>query len=109
MEDSLIDAAFAYAHLAEPDMQAGTIATGAFSQAMAKYHAARPGAVLWGFHKDQVNTRITITDAQGIVVFDTRGGSGGAGSFEMERRCRTLRGEYGARSSAGPPKTLKAR
>ena len=104
MEDSLIDAAFAYAQLAEPDMQAGTIATGAFSQAMAKYHAARPGAVLWGFHKDQVNTRITITDAQGIVVFDTRGEAVGQDHSKWNDVVRTLRGEYGARSSALDPK-----
>jgi two-component system sensor histidine kinase CreC len=103
MEDSLVDAAYAYAQLAEPDMKAGAIATGGFSQAMAKYQTAKPGAVLWGFRKDQVDTRITITNAKGIVVFDSRGQAVGQDHSKWNDVYRTLRGEYGARSSALDP------
>jgi two-component system, OmpR family, sensor histidine kinase CreC len=104
MEDSLIDAAFAYAQLAQPDMKNGTIATGGFAQAMKAYQTARPGAVLWGFPKDQVDTRITIVNAQGIVVFDTRGEAVGQDFSRWNDVVRTLRGEYGARSSVEDPK-----
>jgi two-component system, OmpR family, sensor histidine kinase CreC len=104
MEDSLIDAAFAYAQLAEPDMKAGTIATGGFAQAMAAYQKVRPGAVLWGFPKDQVDTRITIVNTGGIVVFDTRGEALGQDFSRWNDVVRTLRGEYGARSSVEDPK-----
>ena len=104
MEDSLIDAAFAYAQLAEPDMKNGTIATGGFAQAMTAYQKARPGAVLWGFPKDQVDTRITIVNAQGAVVFDTRGEAVGQDFSRWNDVVRTLRGEYGARSSVEDPK-----
>lgn len=104
MEDSLIDAAFAYAQLAEPDMKNGTIATGGFAQAMKAYQKARPGAVLWGFPKDQVDTRITIVNAQGTVVFDTRGEALGQDFSRWNDVVRTLRGEYGARSSVEDPK-----
>jgi two-component system, OmpR family, sensor histidine kinase CreC len=104
MEDSLIDAAFAYAQLAEPDMKAGTIATGGFAKAMAAYQQARPGAVLWGFPKNQIDTRITIVDATGRVVFDTRGEAVGQDHSRWNDVIRTLRGEYGARSSVEDPK-----
>ena len=104
MEDSLIDAAFAYAQLAEPDMKNGTIATGGFAQAMKAYQKARPGAVLWGFPKDQVDTRITIVNVQGTVVFDTRGEALGQDFSRWNDVVRTLRGEYGARSSVEDPK-----
>lgn len=104
MEDSLIDAAFAYAQLAAPDMKAGTIATGGFAQAMAAYQQVMPGAVLWGFPKNQVDTRITIVNAQGLVVFDTRGEAVGQDYSRWNDVLRTLRGEYGARSSVEDPK-----
>lgn len=103
MEDSLVDAAYAYAQLAEPDMKAGVIASGGFAQAMAAYRAAKPGAVLWGFRKDQVDTRITITDARGFVVFDTLGLAVGQDHSRWNDVFKTLRGEYGARSSVEDP------
>ena len=36
MEDSLIDAAYAFSELAAPDMRRGTIASGEFAKAMAQ-------------------------------------------------------------------------
>jgi two-component system, OmpR family, sensor histidine kinase CreC len=108
MEDSLIDAAFAYAQLAEPDMQAGRMASGAFAQAMAKYQTAKPGAELWGFRKDRVDTRITIADAHGRVVFDTRGEAVGQDHSQWNDVFKTLRGEYGARSSPLDPHDPKS-
>ncbi len=103
MEDSLVDAAYAYAQLAEPDMKAGVIAGGGFAQAMAAYRKSKPGAVLWGFRKDQVDTRITITDAKGVVVFDTLGLAVGQDHSRWNDVFKTLRGEYGARSSVEDP------
>ena len=103
MEDSLVDAAYAYAQLAEPDMKAGVIASGGFAQAMAAYRKSKPGAVLWGFRKDQVDTRITITDAKGLVVFDSLGLAVGQDHSRWNDVFKTLRGEYGARSSVEDP------
>jgi two-component system sensor histidine kinase CreC len=104
MEDSLVDAAYAYAQLAEPDMKAGNIASGGFARAMASYQQVKPGAVLWGFPKNQVDTRITIVNTRGIVVFDTRGEALGQDFSRWNDVVRTLRGEYGARSSVEDPK-----
>lgn len=103
MEDSLIDAAHAFARLAAADMKAGTIATGGFAQALQAYPGAQPGARIWGFEKNSVDYRITITDAQGIVRFDTRQEAVGQDFSRWNDVLRTLRGEYGARSSLANP------
>ncbi|PZO18147.1 MAG: two-component system sensor histidine kinase CreC [Burkholderiales bacterium] len=103
MEDSLIDAAHAFAQLATADMKGGTIATGGFAQALQAYPGAQPGARIWGFQKNSVDYRITITDAQGIVRFDTRQEAVGQDFSRWNDVLRTLRGEYGARSSLADP------
>ncbi len=99
MEDSLIDAAHAFAQLATPDMKAGRIATGSFARALQTYPEVDPGATLWGFRKRNVHYRITITDAQGVVRFDTAQQAVGQDHSRWNDVVKTLRGEYGARSS----------
>ena len=103
MEDSLVDTAYALAQLATPDMLAGTIAQGSFAQAMLAYNAVRPAANLWGFHKAQVDNRVTIVNAQGTVVFDSQQQALGQDHSRWNDVVKTLRGEYGARSSAVSP------
>ena len=103
MEDSLIDTAYALAQLATPDMVAGTIAQGGFAQAMLAYHTVRPQASLRGFRKEQVDSRVTIVNAQGTVVFDSQQQALGQDHSRWNDVVRTLRGEYGARSSAVSP------
>ncbi|MBQ0917890.1 two-component system sensor histidine kinase CreC [Hydrogenophaga aromaticivorans] len=103
MEDSLVDAAYALAQLAAPDMKAGTIATGGFAQAMTALPLLKPNANIWGFQKNQIHTRITVTDARGTVVFDSRGQDLGQDHSRWNDVYKTLRGEYGARSSGENP------
>lgn len=103
MEDSLIDAAYTLAQLATPDMKAGTIAEGFFARSLQGLDTARPGANIGGFRKDRIDYRITITDAEGIVRFDTRPEAIGQDHSRWNDVVRTLRGEYGARSSPASP------
>jgi len=103
MEDSLIDAANALALLAAPDMQAGVMGSGAFAQALSALPQIDPGANLWGFHKSGIDYRVTVTDARGIVVFDSLGRDLGQDHSQWNDVLRTLRGQYGARSSAEAP------
>lgn len=103
MEDSLVDTAYALAQLATPDMVAGNIAQGNFAQAMLAYHTVRPQANLWGFRKEQVDSRVTIVNAHGIVVFDSHQQALGQDHSRWNDVVKTLRGEYGARSSAVSP------
>lgn len=103
MEDSLVDAAYALAQLATPDMKAGTIATGGFAQAMSALPTLKPNADIWGFKKSQIDYRITVTDSRGVVVFDSRGQDLGQDHSRWNDVLKTLRGEYGARSSGENP------
>ena len=103
MEDSLVDAANALALLAAPELKAGTLASGGFAQAMTALPQVDPGASIWGFRKDRIHYRITVTDARGIVVFDSQGQDIGRDHSQWNDVLRTLRGEYGARSSGESP------
>jgi two-component system sensor histidine kinase CreC len=103
MEDSLVDAANALALLAAPELKAGTLANGGFARAMTALPQVNPGANIWGFRKDRIHYRITVTDARGIVVFDSQGQDIGRDHSRWNDVLRTLRGEYGARSSGETP------
>lgn len=100
MEDSLVDTAHALAQVATPDMRAGTIAHGDFAKAMLTLESARPRADIWGFHKERVDNHVTVTDDRGIVVFDSQQKAVGQDHSRWNDVYKTLRGEYGARSSA---------
>ena len=103
MEDSLVDAANTLALLAAPDMQAGVMGSGAFAQAMSALPQVDPGANLWGFRKSHIAYRVTVTDAKGTVVFDSQGRDVGQDHSQWNDVLRTLRGQYGARSTSETP------
>ena len=103
MEDSLVDAANTLALLAAPDMQAGVMASGPFAQAMSALPQVDPGANLWGFRKSHIAYRVTVTDAKGTVVFDSQGRDVGKDHSQWNDVLRTLRGQYGARSTSETP------
>lgn len=103
MEDSLVDAANALALVAAPDMKTGVIASGTFAQALSALPAVDPGATIWGFQKSRIDYRVTVTDARGVVVFDSRGEEVGQDHSKWNDVLRTLRGQYGARSSGENP------
>jgi two-component system sensor histidine kinase CreC len=99
MEDSLVDAANALALVAAPAMKAGTLPRSDFARAMTALSHENPRANIWGFEKSRIDYRVTVTDAKGLVVFDSRGQDVGKDHSQWNDVLRTLRGEYGARSS----------
>jgi two-component system sensor histidine kinase CreC len=103
MEGTLIDTANTLAELATDDMLAGRIADGQFARRMRAVPARKVGADVWGFSKDRSGFRITVTDARGIVVFDSEGTDLGRDNSRWNDVYRTLRGQYGARSTASDP------
>jgi two-component system sensor histidine kinase CreC len=103
MEGTLIDTANTLAELARDDMLAGTIADGNFAQRVRAVSARRVGADVWGFSKDRSGFRVTITDARGIVVFDSEGRDLGRDDSRWNDVYLTLRGKYGARSTREDP------
>ncbi|MCJ0825245.1 two-component system sensor histidine kinase CreC [Luteimonas sp. 50] len=103
MEDTLVDTANVLAELASDDMLAGRIADGRFAQRVRQMRARDPGAEIWGFPKRTTNYRIYVTDARGIVVFDSSDRDVGRDYSRWNDVHRTLRGQYGARSTAQDP------
>ena len=103
MEDTLIDTANTLAELASDDMQAGRIAEGQFARRLQGVRGREVGADVWGFSKRRSGYRVTVTDARGIVVFDSDGKDLGRDNSRWNDVYRTLRGEYGARSTREDP------
>lgn len=102
-EDTLVDTANVLAELATDDLLAGDIANGRFATRVRGMNARDPGAAIWGFSKRDTNYRVYVTDAAGIVVFDSSGKDVGADYSRWNDVKRTLRGEYGARSTLADP------
>lgn len=103
MEANLADTANVLAALAGEDMKAGRIADGAFARDIEAAERRRLGADIWGTRKDRLDYRITITDARGIVAYDSQGSDVGKDYSRWNDVYRTLRGQYGARSSGETP------
>jgi two-component system sensor histidine kinase CreC len=102
MEDTLVDMANVLAELAADDLIAGRIADGRFAARVRSLRGRDPGAAIWGFHKRGTNYRIYVTDALGIVVFDSQGRDVGRDYSRWNDVHLTLQGRYGARSSPDP-------
>lgn len=103
MESTLVDSANVLAELAAADVKAGTLSNGGFSASLARARLRDPQAVVWRFPKRSLDYRVTITDAHGIVLFDSLGRDTGRDNSRWNDVYRTLRGEYGARSSPETP------
>ena len=103
MEDTLIDTANLLAELAADDIKAGTLANGRFAAAVDATQRRDVGAEIHGFDKLRTAYRITVTDERGIVIYDSEGKDVGRDNSKWNDVARTLRGQYGARSSAEVP------
>lgn len=103
MESTLVDAANVLAEMAAADVKAGTINSGSFTRNLAKARQRDLKAKVWRFPKRALDYRVTITDAKGIVIYDSLGRDVGRDNSRWNDVYRTLRGEYGARSSPETP------
>ena len=99
MEDALVDTANVLAELAANDVKAGNIQTGNFAQSLAQYRARSEKANIWGVNKQTADYRVYITDAKGIVIFDSSNLALGQDYSQWRDVYLTLHGKYGARSS----------
>ncbi len=103
MEDTLVDTANVLAELATDDLLAGHIDDGAFARRVRGLRGRDFGADIWGFAKRGSNYRVYVTDARGIVVFDSDGKAVGKNYSRWNDVHLTLQGRYGARSTATDP------
>jgi two-component system sensor histidine kinase CreC len=103
MEDTLVDTANLLAAQAKDDLLAGQIDGGRFAASVRALTDRDLGAEIWGFTKRRIGTRIYVTDARGIVVFDSSGRDVGQDYSRWNDVYLTLRGRYGARSTRDDP------
>jgi two-component system, OmpR family, sensor histidine kinase CreC len=103
MEDTLVDSANTLAEIARDDLVVGGIDDGDFARHVRALNGRDIGAEIWGFRKRGLSTRIYVTDARGIVVFDSSGRDVGKDYSRWNDVYLTLRGRYGARSTRSDP------
>lgn len=103
MEDTLVDTANLLAAQAADDLLAGRIDSGRFAASVRALADRDPGAEIWGFAKRSIGTRVYVTDARGLVVFDSSGADVGRDYSRWNDVYLTLRGRYGARSTRADP------
>lgn len=98
-EETLVDTANLMAEILHDDFKAGSLNQNRWPELLKAYGERQPGAKIWGLPKNQVNHRIYVTDAKGIVVLDSSGAAVGQDYSRWNDVYLTLRGEYGARST----------
>jgi two-component system sensor histidine kinase CreC len=103
MEATLVDTASVLAPLAADDLRAGRIADGAFARAVADARQHPVDASIWTMRKQHFDYRIYVTDARGIVRYDSSGLAVGQDYSRWRDVYLTLHGRYGARSSPETP------
>ncbi|RIJ11035.1 two-component system sensor histidine kinase CreC [Pseudomonas sp. 91RF] len=102
-EETLVDTANLMAEILKDDFKTGTLSQNRWPKLLRAYGERQPKATIWGLPKNQVNHRIYVTDAKGIVVLDSSGLAVGQDYSRWNDVYLTLRGEYGARSSRSDP------
>lgn len=102
-EETLVDTANVLAELVKDDLKGGTVASGAWARAVDAYGSRRIDARIGGFARTSANHRVYVTDARGIVVYDSEGKDVGADYSRWNDVYLALRGRYGARSTRADP------
>lgn len=102
-EDTLVDMAQMLAPLALDDLQEGKMADGRLASAFARLNQSPINALIDGHLKQQAEYRIYVVDRWGKVVYDSDGVDLGKDYSRWNDVYRTLRGEYGARSTRSDP------
>ncbi len=103
MEEAMVDTANLLAELVEKDVRQNKLVTSDFSAAVDDFLQRRPGANIWGLFKNRTDFRIYVTDAKGIVIYDSEQQALGQDYSQWNDVYLTLKGKYGARSTRTNP------
>ncbi|PTS81969.1 two-component system sensor histidine kinase CreC [Pseudomonas sp. HMWF032] len=102
-EETLVDTANLLAEILRDEVKAGSLQQSRLPALLQAYGQRQPKAQIWGVEKTQVNHRIYVTDAKGMVLLDSTGAAVGQDYSRWNDVLLTLRGEYGARSTKEDP------
>lgn len=104
MEDTMVDTANLLAEMVERDIQNQQFDTAHFAQSMQDYMKREPIAKIWGLSKSRSSLRVYITDAKGIVRYDSQDSQNVGKDYSKWNDVHlTLKGQYGARSTRTDP------
>jgi two-component system, OmpR family, sensor histidine kinase CreC len=102
-EESLVDTANVLATLLERQAYSGVIRTDELERTL-QHVAKRPlNAKIFAIEKTAVVLHVYVTDANGIVLYDSNGRDVGRDYRDWIDVRRTLNGEYGARTTLADP------
>ncbi|KZN40923.1 hypothetical protein N474_11950 [Pseudoalteromonas luteoviolacea CPMOR-2] len=102
-EETLVDMANLLAVLVAEELASGTLETSQISTLIQKFGNRSVDAAIWGVDKKAMSHRIYVTDSKGIVVADSWQQDIGSDFSRWNDVYLTLRGMYGARSTAVDP------
>ncbi len=103
MEDTLADTANLLAVLVADDVKAGRAGESVLFQRIEQIAQRRLDVRIDNYTKNALSYQIYITDARGIVIFDSKGAATGKDYSRWNDVYLTLRGKYGARSTRSNP------
>lgn len=103
LEDTLVDTAQLLAELVTDDMKNGQLSQSKLIDRLQHFAQRNVDVKANGVRKLALNYRVTITNAQGIVVFDSEQRDLGKDYSQWNDVFLTLRGKYGARSTRADP------
>ncbi|MBU1739069.1 MAG: two-component system sensor histidine kinase CreC [Proteobacteria bacterium] len=99
-EEPLVDASRVLASLAAASAQDGKIDVEMFRAAFKDVHSRKFSAQVFDFTKTSVDYRVYMTDASGLVIFDSENGESVGRDYSQWRDVLlSLQGGYGARTS----------
>lgn len=98
-EDTLVDTANALAPIASADLRSDHIANGQLATAFTEMQARKFNARIWSQLKTSADLQIYVTDAHGVVVYDSQHRAEGKDYSRWNDVWQTLHGEYGRRAT----------
>ncbi|MET0355501.1 MAG: two-component system sensor histidine kinase CreC, partial [Cellvibrio sp.] len=102
-EENLVDTANLLAEILRDPVKNNTLQNSDFSALLASYGQRKLQAKIWGVDKTAISHRIYVTDKNGIVILDSTRTALGQDYSHWNDVYLTLRGKYGARSTAEIP------
>ncbi len=99
-EESMVDAAQILASFVETDLKdSGKFDKDRFEEAFEGANARKFEAIIHGHQKEHLGLSVYVTNAHGLVIFDSGGKYEGMNLANSRDVALTLQGRYGARSS----------
>ena len=104
IEEPMVDTARLLAALLESQSPGGKIDIAQFRESFQRARSRPFLAKIYSKEKTDIDLHVYVTDAKGIVIFDSNGGQAEGSDYSRQNDVwLTLRGKYGARSTRADP------